>query len=254
MTNVVRGDFKGQLRSIAARLPPRYRRRGRRDIESVLRTGVRSRADLLAVLKNRASDPNIRSRVCWILGRLRDKRSAPAIIAAVEDPDPRLRQAAAQALGEIGSRRAFRALVAALQDEDVEVRVTAASSLGALRDGRAFLPLVDVLNNRREDPRVRGMAAEALAAVPHRRAADVLVAMLSDRSAEVRLCAAFALGQLRSPKALRKLKRLAATDRARPKGWGAVKDEAARAIEYIQRHGFRATRKPPTGSKSHSQC
>ena len=169
-----------------------------------------------------------------MLGRLGDKRAVPAIMAALQDPDPQLRRQAAQSLGELRSPRAFHVLVDALrEDADVEVRKMGAAALGSLRDGRAYRPLVRILTDRDEDPRVRGVAAEALAALSHRNAVAPLVAALSDPSAEVRFWAAFALGQLRSTRAVTKLKRLAATDRARVPGWGSVRKEAAKAVDAI---------------------
>ena len=237
MTMAARDDFKARLRSIVSPIPPGFRRRAMRDIKTVLESGVSLRTDLLTILKNKRARANLLIKVCWILGRLGDRRAVPAIISALAHDDARVRQAAAQSLGELGSRRAVPSLVALLRrDKYGDVRGAAASALGALRDGRAFAPLASTLSNQREDPKVRGLAAEALAGLRHRGVAAALIAALSDQSAEVRFWAAFGLGQLRSRRALPDLELLAANDDAVLPGWGAVREEATRAIEYI-RHG-----------------
>jgi len=98
------------------------------------------------------------------------------------------------------------------------------------------LHTVAKLADRNEDPRVRGLAAEALTEAGERRAVPSLIAVLGDPSVEVRFWAAFALGQLGDPAALRALERLAETDDAELPGWRSVKDEAADAIERIRQH------------------
>lgn len=228
-------DFAGRLRSIIEPLAPRFRDRARRDIESVLRLGAKSPADLLAIVRNNRVAPHFRIKVCWILGRLGDKRAAPAMMVALTDNAPRLRQAAAQSLGELRSSRALPLLVAALRAEpEVDVRTAIVSALGSLRDARTFRPLVQLLNRKSEDPVVRGMAAEALADLPHSGAAAVLMTALSDPSAEVRFWAAFGLGQLGAWHALPQLELLASTDAARLPRWGTVREEAIKAIERIR--------------------
>jgi len=64
------------------------------------------------------------------------------------------------------------------------------------------LHTVAKLADRNEDPRVRGLAAEALTEAGERRAVPSLIAVLGDPSVEVRFWAAFALGELGNPAAL----------------------------------------------------
>lgn len=57
---------------------------------------------------------------------------------------------------------------------------------------------------------------------------------LKDRSTGVRYWVSFALGQLRTKKALPELRRLVNADNALLPGWGRVSDSAAEAIDSIE--------------------
>jgi len=224
-----------RLKEIIAKIEPHFRAQAERDVESVLRTGARSQGDLRSVLRRKKVPTPILIKVCWVLGRLGDKRSEFPLLGALKHSDPQLRHAAAQSLGEVGRRRAVGLLVAALLlDQHVDVRMAAAHALGSLRDRRALQPLVGKLGDPNEDPRVRGMAAEALASLRDRRAVVPLITALRDASVEVRFWSAFTLGQLGSECALPELERLASEDEAVLLGWRSIKEEAAEAIDAIR--------------------
>ncbi len=226
--------FQSELQTIVEQLEPTFRNEGQQDIDAVLRFGVGSYDDLLALLENPNADPELRSIAGWILARLGRSWATPALSAALNDQTTQVRRSAAQALGDLGDPQALQPLLdAASRDEDAEVRMFALRSLGLLGDLRAFEPLISRLVDQQETPKVRGMAAEALADLRDIRSVPPLIDALSDPITEVRFWAAFALGELGDPAAILKLKQLAAKDNAVLPGWWEVKREAASAIERI---------------------
>lgn len=229
-------DFEEAIQRVLDRFPPANRDRVRQDLDSLRDLGVASWQDLVAVLTDPSAGEN-RATACWLIGRMGDARAFDHLAHALRDPEPHLRTEAARSLGALGSPRAIPALLAALQtDADPDTRMGAAHSLGVLGDHRAVDPLLEKLADRNEDPRVRGVVAEALIWTRERRAVPPLIAALDDPSVEVRFWAAFALGEFGDPAALGALERLAETDDATLPGWRSVKDEAAAAIESIRAH------------------
>jgi len=228
-------DFKARLQAMVEQMEPEFRAQTQRDIDSILQSGATSYAAWLAILGDQHASTDMRRTVCWTLARLKDEWALPVLLAAFKDEDTDLRGEVARALGMLGSKQATGPLIAALcKDENVDVRIAAAHALGLLRDERAFEALVNTLSDPNEDPKVRGMVAEALADLRDHRAVVPLITALTDESAEVRFWAVFALGELRDPRALAELERLAATDEAILPGWGAVNKEAAAAIQRIR--------------------
>ena len=109
---------------------------------------------------------------------------------------------------------------------------------------RDFERVVEILEDRTEDPDVRGQAAEAMAGRirrdlrsprarhRHERARAVLVAALDDPEPEVRLWSIFALASRDNIDLVPRLKRLS-RDAARVPGWWTVGQEARWAINWI---------------------
>ena len=226
-------DFEQAIQQLIDRIDPGVREKVLHDLRELRKSGVSSWQDLVAALED-ASVAENRTRACWLLARLQDPRAFDHLVSALHDPDPRLRQEAARSLGVLADRRAVPELLAALQtDLDLETRVAAAYALGLLGDHRSVDALLATMADRNEDPRIRGMAAEALTGVQERRAVPYLIAALDDPSVEVRFWAVFALGQFGDPAALGALERLAQTDDAVLPGWRSVKEEAAAAIKSI---------------------
>lgn len=101
---------------------------------------------------------------------------------------------------------------------------------------------VGCLLNRNESENVRGQAAEALAIIRcgseksrrYQVSEDALLKSLSDSSPTVRFWCCFALGGLRSKRAIQPLSRLKRFDRALCPDWWYVREEASDAIDWIQ--------------------
>ncbi|MDQ2730057.1 MAG: GNAT family N-acetyltransferase [Armatimonadota bacterium] len=67
----------------------------------LIRFGPKAVEQVLGVAGS--SDPQVRFRAVWILGKSRDERALPAILRLTDDPDGRVRYDAVMALGELGS-------------------------------------------------------------------------------------------------------------------------------------------------------
>jgi HEAT repeat protein len=75
---------------------------------------------------------------------------------------PRVRASSIYALGEFQESRAVRMLIGRLQDQDPDVRRITARALGKIGDRKGIAPLVRLMENPKEHPLVRVVAAEAL--------------------------------------------------------------------------------------------
>jgi HEAT repeat protein len=107
---------------------------------------------------------------------------------------------------------------------------------------RMIAPLTEVVEDKNEEPSVRGTAAESIGSAlmypdrrrkAYRQAVSTLIEALRDESPEVRFWACYSLGVMRVSAALDDLRRVAATDTAMYPGWWFVRDEAADAIGNI---------------------
>jgi len=108
-----------------------------------------------------------RLRVAWLLGRMREARAVPALIAAVAawgDHDPYVLSAAVKSLGLIGDKRAVPVLRALLAEPGVSfmARVEAAYALAAIGGEDAWAALEEAAA-RDSNERVRRAASDAAA-------------------------------------------------------------------------------------------
>jgi HEAT repeat protein/Zn-dependent protease with chaperone function len=141
--------------------------------------------------------------------------SRPAVdplVRALDDRSPVVRRNAAWAIGEVrgsmfvGRSDALAPLIRLLSDGDATVRRAAAFGLSELKDGDAVDPLIAALADR--DEAMRGMVVVALAEIRDRRATPALAqTVITDSSAEIRRAAAWALGELKDPRAVDALNR-----------------------------------------------
>jgi HEAT repeat protein len=149
----------------------------------------------------------------------------PRLQAALTDDDADRRWWAVRALAQLDGAEATRALLGALGDADPAVRAAAAHALGLRKAPEAVPPLLNNLADPSEylarlaadaligigpeavpglverlqsdaNPRVRGNAARALAAIGDKRAIPVLFEALSDDSAVVQYWAEEGLERL----------------------------------------------------------
>jgi HEAT repeat protein len=169
-------------------------------LEELDRLGETAVPPLIAVLNGRS--PAIsRSIAAMQLGKIGDRRAAPALVQALADSAPGLDVAAAAALGEIGDRSAVEALIRCLASEKSNLRASAAVALGQIGDRRAF----DSLASRVADPEltVRAYAVEALGKLGDPRALRPLAAALRrDGSPWVRELAIYALVRLETAESI----------------------------------------------------
>jgi hypothetical protein len=120
-------------------------------------------AALMAALEGLTA-ASVESRIESVqtLGGLPDRRSAMALVEALNDPSPRVRAEAARGLGRLGYRTLARApLLQRLEDPAPDVREAAATALGRLRDSWA-IPALRNLAEMERTTQVRRAAWEAL--------------------------------------------------------------------------------------------
>ncbi|MBV9791807.1 MAG: HEAT repeat domain-containing protein [Chloroflexi bacterium] len=232
-------EFQQQLQSIVADGPPELHENYQQTIDQITSYGIGSFEELLAVVRDEAAAPEIRSAGCWLLGQFRQKRAVYAVLRAFDSQHDDLRRQAAHTLGVLGSKVAVKPLLKALEyASTVERRADAAYALGHIGDERAAQPLLNRLNDAAEDDRVRSQAAESLAylAVETADVRAALIAALADASAEVRFWSAFTLGELGDPSdhaTIRALEHLAASDTTVVTGWWSVGQEAQAALAKL---------------------
>jgi hypothetical protein len=150
---------------------------------------------------------------------LKSPAAVPALGKMLTVGEPEMRVAAVTALTEIGSAGAMQMLERALLDEDREVRIVAVRALGA-RNSRAALPRIEAAikgRDLRESNLTEKMAFfEAFGLLCGDAGIALLDPLLNAKGfmgkkddAEMRACAAMALGKVNSPKAMESLNRAA---------------------------------------------
>ena len=171
-----------------------------------------------------AEDPDTRLAAVVALGRLGDRRAAPAIARILDGPRA-IVVAAASALARIGDPSSHAALLPLLAHPDAAIRQAAIGALNSLGHPRladdvlallgaedptlresgvriagyfGYPAAADALLARAADPieSVRRAAVEHLAYLDHPRAAATLAAAIRDGSPRVRAAAAQALGHI----------------------------------------------------------
>ena len=150
---------------------------------------------------------------------LKSPAAVPALGKMLTVGESDMRLAAVIALTEIGSAGAMQMLERALVDEDREVRIVAVRAVGA-RNARASLPKIEAAikgKDLRESNLTEKMAFfEAYGLLSGDAGVTLLDGLLNSKGfmgkkddAEIRACAAMALGKINTPKAMDALNRAA---------------------------------------------
>lgn len=182
---------------------------------SVTRIARERTDDVLALLDS--PEPGVSIGAARLAGRLGLAQAVPKLRAFLEHSDAKVRLTAVEALVSLRSGTAVEALRGALEDEDRDVRVTAVRGLAALQ----YKPAAAWLEALLDEKAVRGADLtekiafyEGYAAVAGAQGVPVLDKILNTKSllgrrppAEVRACAARALGMVRAPAARAALER-----------------------------------------------
>jgi HEAT repeat protein len=232
----VEEQITSNLRAIAVAMPDGTRAELKQQIEAVERAGGTTFQGLQRLLRDRNQSEDIRSSVSWILGRLERQEAVEDLLAASKGPSLPVRRESILSLGPLGNSNAVPGLIEiARTNGHVEERALAVHALGEIGGKEAHDELRRVLADMSEDANVRGTAAEQLG---HIGGADedvpLLIGALRDPADEVRFWSAFALGELKDPRALLELRRVAQTDQSVLAGVGSVADEAKAAVEQIE--------------------
>jgi HEAT repeat protein len=140
-------------------------------------------------LRQLASSSTVRDKTA-VVKALREAgpANADAIAPLLADPSPMTRAAAAEALGELGSKSGIPALQKLLVDNDPFARSTAAVALAKLGDPSANDLVVSMMSN--EAAEVRLFAAEAYKNRPAAEWVDAVRPSLTDKNGLNRLIAA----------------------------------------------------------------
>jgi HEAT repeat protein len=197
-------------------------------------------------LTSALADPTIEVRkdASIALGRIGDAAALMPLIAVLQNENEyaSVRKAAARSLGQLGDARAFEPLMQALRHRELAIRDGAARGLGSLGDLRALEPLIEeagiqikwlpstISRGRAHDDHRCG-AASGLGSLGDPRAVPVLVSLLKDWNATLRVVAARALGQIGDPQALEAL--LDASDDID----SSVRDNVNRALKAMDPAG-----------------
>ncbi len=185
--------------------------------EAAARLAAQSTADLVKLVSS--PKPNVSLEAIRRAGALKTPAGVGPIAKVLENGSPELRAAAVQALSEIGSTTALQALERAVDDTERDVRVAVIRALQA-RGHRALLPRLDpILKGRaiRDADLGEKMATfEAYGSLCGNGGVATLDAMLNGKSlfgrredAELRACAAVALGRVGTPEAQASLRQAA---------------------------------------------
>lgn len=220
---------------------------------ALARIGPPSVPELIAILKDKASAPELKVACAWALGQIRDARAIEPLVALLKEEryfirreagralsrigEPALtellelaqsasapvREAAVEALGSANSPRAVDALIQAIADSNQNVSRAAVRALGETKSERAVGPLLSLLASES----LGTLASEALSELGQP-AVPGLIAALKDARPTVRALAARALGEIASREAVPALIELANGDSGNPR---------AEAIEALSKIG-----------------
>ncbi len=127
-------------------------------------------------------------------------------------------------LGDAGRIEAVKKIVAS-EDYIPEQRAGAAIALAKQKDYSGIAPLAALVANRKTKPEEKMAIAEALAEIDQDEAVEPLTQLLSDKDADVRITAAYALTDMTRPAALDGIAKALAVDYGSRSGGGSRNPE-----------------------------
>jgi HEAT repeat protein len=182
---------------------------GERTVKTVLREGVRGialrhREALLRCLDS--SDPVVVAGALGLAGRTQAAEAGPRLVSLLSHEEPRVRLAAVEAAVGLRASPAAGALQDALQDAERDVRIAAARALGSLRyhpSAPYFRAILEGKAIRQADISEQIAFFESYGLLQDPEGARFLDGLLNGRgffgrkeTAEIRACAALALGKM----------------------------------------------------------
>jgi len=188
------------------------------------------------------------------LGNIKDKRSIPDLISALNDPDWSVRCAAIQSLAKTGNQKCMSQIQEKLEDSEDIVKKEAILALGLMgcKDSvhailpyiynenlqmeilstleRLGIPDLDLFNTHfnRFNSRLKCRLIDLLGRIKDQRTVDLLIRLLDDHSYTIRCLAARALGELGDTRASAPLLRIRKKDPSEE-----VREEASRAVKKL---------------------
>jgi HEAT repeat protein len=191
-------------------------------IEALVRHGKRVVEPLCDQLES--EDPRIRRSAVAALGRIGDKRSVPALIAALKDPE--LTVAAAEALAKIGDPRAYEPMLMLLSHDRGAVRQAAIGTLNSLGHPKTSVDVKRLLVD--SNARIRESAVRIAGYFGYHDTAGLLVDRLNDADSNVRRAAVENLPYIQDERALPLL--LEATRDPSPK----IRSASAQSLAFME--------------------
>ncbi len=134
--------------------------------------------------------------------QITEEAAIPELIKALQEATtPLTREILCDILGTRADKRATSVLIDALHDPTPAVRGSAADALAKVEDPQAGPALMEQYSREEGDDGIRQLIAIALGAVNYQPAVPYLIQALSSSSEILRLCAAWALKDLRAQEA-----------------------------------------------------
>ena len=182
---------------------------------------------LVTAMRDKREDSDVKLAAAEALGRIRDPSIVPTLCAQLEEVDEWASPRVAHVLVQFGKDAVEPLLDAIRSSDSLNSRVWSTQVLGKIGDGKAVVPLIRRLHDRSEQMRLS--VAAALGDIADNRALRPLVeVILRDPVAAVRAQAAVALGRIGDDSALP----LLVTALGDPEYW--VRFRALEAIEALE--------------------
>lgn len=199
--------------------------------------GVRSRADVVALVRRPLAPRIARATGCRVLARFGGSGAREVLIQQLRSAeDSVVYWEAAKGIALLGDRKAAEPLGKLVNGRfEGRRRAAAAYALGMIGTRAATKPLLKAIYTPTTPALVRAYAVEALGVLEATGAREAITALLEkDRSPRVRAAAAYALGRIGTQDTLNVLTRAAERDSAVVPYVGKVSEIARASIRHIR--------------------